>query len=175
MKKESKIYVAGHRGLVGSAIMKSLLQRGYENLVFRTHDELDLISQNAVEIFFKQEMPDYVILAAAKVGGIMANNTYRADFIYEKINDYGHNVDIVIRPEALILSKEKSPLISEVNGVVVESKFIGNHAIVHMTVSDSAGEKFHMHSKVPGDFLPEPASSVSIELDNRHIFIFSRI
>ena len=83
MKKESKIYVAGHRGLVGSAIMKSLLQRGYENLVFRTHDELDLISQNAVEIFFKQEMPDYVILAAAKVGGIMANNTYRADFIYE--------------------------------------------------------------------------------------------
>ncbi len=87
----------------------------------------------------------------------------------------GHDVDIIIRPEALILNKEKSPLISEVNGVVVESKFIGNHAIVHMTVSDSAGEKFHMHSKVPGDFLPEPASSVSIELDNRHIFIFSRI
>jgi len=85
MKKESKIYVAGHRGLVGSAIMKSLLQRGYDNLVFRTHDELDLISQNAVEIFFKQEMPDYVILAAAKVGGIMANNTYRADFIYENL------------------------------------------------------------------------------------------
>jgi iron(III) transport system ATP-binding protein len=87
----------------------------------------------------------------------------------------GQDVDIIIRPEALILSKEKSPLISEVNGVVVESKFIGNHAIVHMTVSNASGEKFHMHSKVPGDFLPEPASSVSIELDSRHIFIFSRI
>ena len=86
----------------------------------------------------------------------------------------GDNVDIVIRPEALILNKEKSPLISEVNGIVVDSKFIGNYAIVHMTVSDSIGEKFHMHSKVSGDFLPEAASSVSIELDTRHIFIFSR-
>ena len=86
----------------------------------------------------------------------------------------GQKVDIVIRPEALILSKEKSPLISEVNGVVVDSKFIGNHAIIHMTVSNSSGEKFHMHSKVSGDFLPEPASSVSIKLDNRYIFVFSR-
>ena len=86
----------------------------------------------------------------------------------------GQKVDIVIRPEALILHKEKSPLISEVNGVVVDSKFIGNHAIIHMTVSDSSGDKFHMHSKVAGNFLPEPASSVSIELDNNHIFVFSR-
>ena len=60
------------------------------------------------------------------------------------------------------------------NGVVVDSKFIGNHAIIHMTVSDSSGDKFHMHSKVAGNFLPEPASSVSIELDNNHIFVFSR-
>lgn len=87
----------------------------------------------------------------------------------------GDDVDILIRPEALKLNKQQSPLMSEINGVVVDSKFIGNHAIIHMTVSNINGEKFHMHSKVSGDFLPEPASSVSIELDMKHVFIFSRI
>lgn len=85
MNKNSKIYVAGHRGLVGSAIVKNLEYRGYTNLVYKTHKELDLINQQAVAEFFETEKPEYVILAAAKVGGIVANNTYRADFIYENL------------------------------------------------------------------------------------------
>ncbi len=85
MKKNSKIYIAGHRGLVGSAIVKNLQTKGYTNLVYRTHKELDLLNQQAVADFFKEEKPEYVILAAAKVGGIVANNTYRADFIYENL------------------------------------------------------------------------------------------
>ena len=82
MESNAKIYVAGHRGLVGSAILKRLQQGGYSNLVTRTHSELDLTDQQAVADFFAAEKPEYVFLAAAKVGGIVANNTYRADFIY---------------------------------------------------------------------------------------------
>jgi len=85
MNLNSKIYIAGHRGLVGSAIVKNLELKGYTNLVYRTHKELDLLNQNDVEEFFEIEKPEYVILAAAKVGGIVANNTYRADFIYENL------------------------------------------------------------------------------------------
>ncbi len=85
MKKNSKIYIAGHRGLVGSAIVKNLEAKGYANLVTRTHKELDLLDQEAVKDFFETEKPEYVVLAAAKVGGIVANNTYRADFIYENL------------------------------------------------------------------------------------------
>ncbi|NER11527.1 GDP-L-fucose synthase [Muriicola jejuensis] len=85
MEKSSKIYVAGHRGLVGSAILKSLKEKGYANIVSRTHEELDLTDPMAVALFFQEENPEYVILAAAKVGGIVANNTYRADFIYENL------------------------------------------------------------------------------------------
>ncbi len=85
MNKNSKIYVAGHKGLVGSAIVKNLISKGYTNIITRTHKEIDLINQKAVEEFFEKEQPEYVILAAAKVGGIVANNTYRADFIYENL------------------------------------------------------------------------------------------
>lgn len=85
MHKDSKIYVAGHRGLVGSAIVKNLESKGYTNLVLRTHAELDLTNQKVVEDFFSAKKPEYVILAAAKVGGIVANNTYRAEFIYDNI------------------------------------------------------------------------------------------
>lgn len=85
MNKNAKIYIAGHRGLVGSAIVKELKKKGYTNLIFRTHKELDLTSQQDVSHFFDEEKPDYVFLAAAKVGGIVANNTYRADFIYENL------------------------------------------------------------------------------------------
>ena len=85
MEKESRIYVAGHRGLVGSAILQNLVDKGYTNLITRTHAELDLIDQQAVMVFFESEKPEFVILAAAKVGGIMANNTYRAQFIYENL------------------------------------------------------------------------------------------
>lgn len=85
MNKGSKIYVAGHRGLVGSAILQKLNDNGYHNTVFRTHAELDLMDQKAVEDFFEQEKPEHVFLAAAKVGGIHANNTYRADFIYQNL------------------------------------------------------------------------------------------
>lgn len=85
MNKSSKIFVAGHRGLVGSAIFKNLTCKGYTNLITRTHKELDLTNQKAVEDFFQSQRPEYVILAAAKVGGIIANNTYRADFICENL------------------------------------------------------------------------------------------
>jgi GDP-L-fucose synthase len=85
MEKSSKIYVAGHRGMVGSAIVRKLQAEGYTNLVLRTSSELDLRIQSQVENFFAAEKPEYVFLAAAKVGGIMANNTYRADFLYENL------------------------------------------------------------------------------------------
>jgi GDP-L-fucose synthase len=83
MEKESKIYIAGHTGMVGSAIERKLREKGYTNIIGRTIAELDLTSQQAVADFFESEKPEYVILAAAKVGGIMANNIYRAQFIYE--------------------------------------------------------------------------------------------
>ena len=86
MEKKSKIYIAGHRGLVGSAILKNLKSKGYKNFIIQTHKELDLTDSNAVANFFSIEKPDYVFLAAAKVGGIVANNTYRADFIYENLS-----------------------------------------------------------------------------------------
>ena len=85
MNKDSKIYVAGHRGLVGSAIVRNLKDKGYTNIIYRTHKELDLTNQADVQAFFKEEQPEYVILAAAKVGGIHANNTYPADFIYDNL------------------------------------------------------------------------------------------
>ncbi|SNR17695.1 GDP-L-fucose synthase family protein [Tenacibaculum jejuense] len=100
MNKSSKIFVAGHRGLVGSAITKNLKQKGFTNIITRTHDELDLTNQTETASFFRKEKPEYVFLAAAKVGGIIANNTYRADFIYANLmiqnnvihESYKHNV-----------------------------------------------------------------------------------
>lgn len=85
MKKNAKIYIAGHKGLVGSAIWKNLSKKGYTNLIGKTSLELDLRNTQAVAQFFQEEKPEYIFLAAAKVGGIMANNTYRADFIYENL------------------------------------------------------------------------------------------
>ena len=85
MDKNSKIYVAGHRGMVGSAIVRELDRQGYSNIITRTHEELDLLRQDAVEAFFKAEKPEYVFLAAAKVGGIMANQKHLADFMYDNI------------------------------------------------------------------------------------------
>ncbi len=85
MEKTSKIYVAGHRGLAGSAIMRALADNGYTNIITRTREELDLLNQQAVTDFFATEKPEYVFLAAAKVGGITANKTYPAEFIYENL------------------------------------------------------------------------------------------
>lgn len=85
MKQNSKIYVAGHTGMVGSAIVRLLQSRGFNKVIVRTHSELDLTKQNEVEVFFEDVKPEYVFLAAAKVGGILANNTYKAEFIYENI------------------------------------------------------------------------------------------
>lgn len=85
MNKDSKIFVAGHRGLVGAALWAQLVGNGYNNLVGRTSKELNLLDDKAVKHFFQQEAPEYVFLAAAKVGGIVANNTYRADFISENL------------------------------------------------------------------------------------------
>lgn len=94
MEKQAKIYIAGHRGMVGSAILRRLQQDGYDNFVFRSSKELDLRNQAAVQTFFETERPDYVFLAAAKVGGIFANNTYRGEFLYENLmiqNNVIHN------------------------------------------------------------------------------------
>jgi GDP-L-fucose synthase len=94
MEKDSKIYIAGHRGMVGSAIMRKLESEGYHNFITRTSAELDLRDQQKVTAFFAQVKPDYVVLAAAKVGGIVANNTYRADFLYDNLqiqNNIIHN------------------------------------------------------------------------------------
>ena len=85
MDKDGKIYVAGHTGLVGSSLLKNLQSKGYHNFVLRDIFELDLRNQAQVFDFFEKEKPEYVILAAAKVGGIVANNTYRAQFIYENL------------------------------------------------------------------------------------------
>lgn len=85
LEKSAKIFVAGHRGMVGSAIYRKLIKEGFSNIITRTSTELDLRNQQAVTDFFAQEKPDYVFLAAAKVGGIVANNTYRADFLYENL------------------------------------------------------------------------------------------
>jgi GDP-L-fucose synthase len=85
LEKNAKIYIAGHRGMVGSAIHRKLAKEGFTNIITRTSKELDLRDQIAVQQFFDQEQPDYVFLAAAKVGGIIANNTYRADFLYENL------------------------------------------------------------------------------------------
>jgi GDP-L-fucose synthase len=85
MNKHSKIYIAGHRGLVGSALLENLNQKGYHNIITRTHKALDLTNQLEVEAFFSSEKPEFVFLSAAKVGGVIANNTYRADFIYENM------------------------------------------------------------------------------------------
>ncbi len=97
MEKQAKIYVAGHRGMVGSAIVRELNRLGYFNVIARTSAELDLRNQAAVEVFYKQEMPDYVFVAAAKVGGILANNTYRAEFLYDNMciqNNLIHNAHV---------------------------------------------------------------------------------
>ncbi|MFM6952890.1 MAG: GDP-L-fucose synthase family protein [Bacteroidota bacterium] len=94
MEQQAKIYVAGHRGMVGSAIVRELERLGYHNIVTRSSAELDLRSQAAVEAFYREEKPDYVFVAAAKVGGILANNTYRAEFLYDNLsiqNNLIHN------------------------------------------------------------------------------------
>ncbi len=90
MEKDAKIYVAGHKGLVGSAIVRKLSSEGYSDLITRSHKELDLTRQADVEAFFRSERPEYVFLAAAKVGGILANNTYPAEFIYENLMIQGN-------------------------------------------------------------------------------------
>ena len=102
--KDKKIFVAGHRGMVGSAVVDNLKSKGHTNIITRTRQDLDLLNQKAVDTFFKSEKIDYVVLCAAKVGGILANNTYRADFIYDNLQiasnvikaSYDHNVDKLI-------------------------------------------------------------------------------
>ncbi|NLX67270.1 MAG: GDP-L-fucose synthase [Bacteroidales bacterium] len=122
MNEMSKIYIAGHTGLVGSAIWKNLLSKGYTNLVGRSHRELDLMDRTSVKDFFDRENPEYVILAAAYVGGIVANNTYRADFIYRNLQiqnnvigeSFTHNVKkLLFLGSSCIYPKEAPQPISE--------------------------------------------------------------
>ncbi|HEY8507904.1 MAG TPA: NAD-dependent epimerase/dehydratase family protein, partial [Steroidobacteraceae bacterium] len=100
MNKAARIFVAGHRGMVGSAVVRRLRAAGYENLILRDRRELDLTSQAAVDAFFASERPDYVILAAAKVGGILANATYPADFIRDNLLIETHVIDAAYRHKA---------------------------------------------------------------------------
>ena len=117
MELNSKIYIAGHRGLVGSAIWKNLSEKGYTNIIGKTSKELDLLDPIATAQFFEEEKPDYVFLAAAYVGGIMANNTYRADFIYKNLqiqqnviyNSYKQNVKKLLFLQNSIYLKRKQP------------------------------------------------------------------
>jgi GDP-L-fucose synthase len=97
MNKTDKIYIAGHRGMVGSAIWRRLEQEGYENLIGRTSMQLDLKNQAAVQAFFEEERPDYVFLAAAKVGGILANNIYRGEFLYDNLMIQSNTIDAAYR------------------------------------------------------------------------------
>ena len=97
MDKNARIYIAGHNGLVGSAICRKLKKEGYSNLLVKTHNDLDLCRQEAVESFFDRERPEYVFLAAAKVGGILANNTYPADFIYSNIVIQTHVIEAAFK------------------------------------------------------------------------------
>jgi GDP-L-fucose synthase len=103
LNKNARIYIAGHTGLVGSAICRKLRKEGYSNLLVKTHNELDLCRQEAVESFFDQERPDYVFLAAAKVGGILANKTYPADFIYSNIVIQTHVIEAAFKTGVLRL------------------------------------------------------------------------
>jgi GDP-L-fucose synthase len=93
MEKDAKIYVAGHNGLVGSAIVRKLESEGYTNMICKRHSELDLTSQVSVDAFFKQERPEYVFLAAARVGGILANDTFPADFIRDNLLIQAHVIE----------------------------------------------------------------------------------
>lgn len=98
MNLDSRIYIAGHKGLVGSAIVRKLKSLGYSNLVLKSHQELDLLNNEAVKVFFEKEKPEYVFLAAAKVGGILANNTFPAEFIFENLqiqNNIIHNAYLI--------------------------------------------------------------------------------
>src|SRR5215831_15429469 len=97
MEKNSKIYVAGHRGMVGSAILRKLKHEGFNNIIERTSSELDLRDQQSVYDFFAVEKPEYVFLAAAKVGGIVANNTYRAEFLYDNLAIEANVIDAAYR------------------------------------------------------------------------------
>lgn len=100
MEKSAKIYIAGHRGMVGSAIHRKLIQEGFENILVKTSSELDLRDQQAVRSFFETERPDYVFLAAAKVGGIMANNIYRAEFLHDNLLIQNNVIDSAYRNDA---------------------------------------------------------------------------
>lgn len=123
MNKTDKIFVAGHRGMVGSAIVRKLQQEGYENIITRTHDELDLTHQSSVDRFFKWQRPDYVFLAAARVGGILANDTYRAEFIYDNMMieanvihaayEYGVTKLLALGSSCIYPRESKRPLIEE--------------------------------------------------------------
>lgn len=117
MEKNSKIFVSGHRGLVGSAIVRKLQKEGFNNLILKTHAELDLSNQKAVDDFFREEKPEYVFLAAAKVGGILANSTYPADFIYNNLmistniihSSYKHNVKKLVNLGSSCIYPKNAP------------------------------------------------------------------
>ena len=133
MNPNDKIYIAGHRGMVGSAILRKLQAEGYNNFVFRTSRELDLRNQEAVKAFFKAENPKHVFLAAAKVGGILANNTYRGEFIYDNLmiqsniihSAYESGVEKITLPGVFLYLSQIGPTTTK--GRIFTYRFAGTH------------------------------------------------
>lgn len=109
MDKHSKIYVAGHRGMVGSAVVRSLRADGFDHIIVRTRKELDLTDQSAVRAFFKAEKPDVVVVAAARVGGIHANNTYPAEFISENLSTAYNTISEDVGSSSVLRSPTTAP------------------------------------------------------------------
>lgn len=175
MEKQAKIYVAGHRGMVGSSIVRKLEAQGYANIVTRTSKELDLTRQEQVEDFFRQEQPDYVILAAAKVGGIMANNTYPADFMYENMmiemnvikNAYNHEVKkLLLLGSSCIYPRLASQPISE-DSLLTGSLEKTNEAYALAKIS---GLKYceYLNNQYDTDFISAMPTNLYGPNDNYH-------
>ena len=163
MERNSKIYIAGHRGMVGSSIARRLRSLGYNNLIERRSSELDLRNQAAVQAFMQEQQPDYVFVAAAKVGGIHANNTYRAEFLYDNLIMEANLIDAAYRSgvtklmflgssciypkmspqpikEEYLLTGELEPTnepyaLAKISGLKIIQKFFCNNLILAVTVS----------------------------------------
>lgn len=181
MQKSDKIYIAGHRGLVGSAIWRHLEQAGYTNLIGRTHAELDLTDQKAVQDFFAEQKPDYVFLAAAKVGGINANNIYRADFIYSNLaiqdnivsSAHAHNVkkllflgSVCIYPKEASLPVREDSLLTGALEYTNEPYAIAKIAGIKLTESYNLQHGTNYISVMPANLYGE---NDNFDLEKSHV------
>lgn len=176
MKKTSKIYVAGHLGLVGSAIVRRLKKAGYQNIITRSRKELDLLNQKAVDDFFKKEKPEYVFMAGAKVGGILANQTYPADFIYENLMvstnviyaSYKHSVKKLIFLGSSCIYPKLAPQPIKEEYLLTSPLEISNEAYA---IAKIAGVKMcqHFNKQYKTKFIAVMPTNLYGENDNFHL------